>query len=60
MKVKIRAKVQVTVEKTIEAPSIEDALARARKMGFRDFVWVAAKTSYFTDTVKIEIKGLGK
>lgn len=56
MKIKVKAKVQVEVEKTIEAPSLEDGLAQARKLGFKDLLWVGRQTEYWPDSVKIDIK----
>jgi len=58
VKINIRATVKVDVEKTVEAESIEAALAQARKMEFKDFLWVGSKTLYFTDSVKVDIKSI--
>lgn len=60
MKIRVKAKISVEVEKTIEAPSMEEGLARARRLGFRDLLWVGSNTTYFTDSVKVAIKGVGE
>ena len=58
MKFKVKAKVQVEVERTIEAPSMEDALAQARKLEFESFLNVGCRTEYWPSTAKIDIKGV--